>query len=111
MPADDLACEVLRVSSLVRSGVATVSVSGELDPFSAARLMEGVGEVLRPDVGQVDIDLAGVSFVDARGFDALIQAAGIVRRSGRRFAVSRPSRPVERIAELLQVGDLLISTE
>jgi anti-sigma B factor antagonist len=93
--------EVLDVMVSISDGSAIVSVSGELDPFSAPQLRGAVDAALRPGVREVALDLARVTFIDARGFDAVTEAGERVRASGRAFAIRRRSIQVVRIEQLV----------
>lgn len=96
-----IAFETLDVLTSVTDGVAIVSVAGELDPFSAPQLKRAVADAMQPGVSEVAVDLAGVTFIDARGLDSVLEAGDRVRESGRRFAVERRSMAVVRIEQLV----------
>ena len=83
------------------NGVAVVSVTGEVDPFSAPQLKRAVASAIQPAVCEVALDLAGVSFIDARGLDSVNEAGASVRESGRLFSITRRSLAVVRIEQLM----------
>jgi anti-anti-sigma factor len=65
----------LRPGSLVR----TVEVAGELDVESGPRLCERMTSVMRAHGPYVALDLAGITFIDCAGVNALLairRAAG-----------------------------------
>ena len=68
-------------------------VTGELDAATAPRL-----GALLADPAVVEIDLAGVSFIDASGLTVLVAARDARRRE--RLRLVMPSSAVTRILEL-----------
>ena len=65
----------------VPAGNAVISLSGEIDMASAAK----VSSALAPAVGAagpVIIDVSGVTFMDSTGIHALLEAAHALRRGG-----------------------------
>jgi len=74
----------------------TVYVHGELDLDSQSRLRQALDDAVdgsRP----VCVDLADVSFVDAAGIHALVDARRAAERRGARLVLVAPSAAVRRI--------------
>jgi anti-anti-sigma factor len=81
-------------------------VHGELDIATAPelrRLLDG----LRRRHHAVVLDLAAVTFLDATGLSALMDAHAESARNGWDFSVRRPSEAVRRVVELAGVEHVL----
>ena len=81
----------------------TVRVRGEIDAHSAPAL----GDALRAGAGDVDLDLAGVDFVDSSGLRVLIESHQLLEERGDRLTILDPSPAVQRMFELSVVDDYL----
>lgn len=79
-----------------------VQVGGELDIDRAPMLREALDRVLaRADCpGEVVVDLAGLTFCDSSGLNALLQARITAEKTGRRIVLRAPS---ERFVQLLEL--------
>lgn len=69
-------------------GHAVAVVSGELDAATAEAAQEYVRRVIGRSTGPAELDLAGVSFCDARGLRALVGMAACARAAGRRLSLT-----------------------
>lgn len=101
----------LNVALTISGSVATIVVAGELDLYSVPRLKQSVGEALRGQVGQVVLDLAGVSFVDVRGIELLVEIARDVRDHGAGFALRHPSEVVMWVRGLAGLDETVLPIE
>jgi len=101
----------LNVALTISGGVGAVVVAGELDLYSVPRLKQAVGEALRAQVGRVVLDLGGVSFIDVRGFELLVEVARETRDRGAGFALRHPSEAVVRLAELVRLDETVLPIE
>jgi anti-sigma B factor antagonist len=81
----------------------TLRVRGEIDAYSAPAL----GDTLRTQPGSVDLDLAGVEFVDSSGLRVLIESHQLLDERGDRLTIVDPSPSVQRMFELSVVDDYL----
>jgi anti-sigma B factor antagonist len=81
-----------------RDGMTLVTMSGDLDALSVARLRDALGEL--PGHADTVFDLSGVPFIDSAGLGALVAGVRRVREGGGRAMVvsSRPN-----IVRLLRV--------
>lgn len=82
---------------------ATVRVRGEIDAHSAPAL----GDALRSRAGSVDLDLAGVGFVDSSGLRVLIESHQLLEARGDTLTIIDPSPAVQRMFELSVVHEYL----
>jgi anti-anti-sigma factor len=82
-------------------GTARVAVTGEVDLATAPALRERLLGVLHeqsPDL--IDVDLAGVTFLDCAGIGALVAVHNAAVQAGRRMRVTRPQPIVRRVLEV-----------
>jgi anti-anti-sigma factor len=80
---------------------ALVAVVGEVDLATAPILRDRLLGVLRKQAPAVlDVDLAGVTFLDCTGISALVAVRNAARRAGRQMRVSRPQPIVRRVLEV-----------
>ena len=97
----------LRVSLLRHGSVVQLTVAGELDLASAPELRRRLA-ALTDARGplQVQVDASGLSFVDVAGLDVLLDAAAALRRAGGSLRITRASRVMARLVELLGLESL-----
>jgi anti-anti-sigma factor len=69
-------------------GHAVAVIRGELDAATAEAAQQYVRQVIERSGGPVSLDLAGVSFCDARGLRALVGMANCARTAGRRLKLT-----------------------
>src|SRR3712207_2211282 len=89
----------MRIEQL-RPGVMCVEVTGELDLSRAYEFDRDLQSAEAPEVRTIVVDLRGVSFVDSAGFARILAARRRAEQAGRRFAVLRGCRAVERLAAM-----------
>jgi anti-sigma B factor antagonist len=89
----------------IENGSSAVVVSGEIDAHTAPRLAEHLAAL--PDEGDIDLDLAGVDFMDSSGLRVLIDVHQRAETDGRRLVVHRPSTSVARLIEISGLSNLL----
>lgn len=91
--------ELLAISS-TETGLAA---SGEIDAHTAPSLGAAI-DAAGPDV---DLDLAGVEFVDSSGLRVLIDAHQRLAEAGGGLRLTAVSEPVRRLLEISGVSDYL----
>jgi anti-anti-sigma factor len=80
---------------------ARVAVAGEVDLATASALRERLLRVLHdrsPDL--IDVDLAGVTFLDCTGLGALVAVRNAAVQVGQQVRVSHPQPIVRRVLEV-----------
>lgn len=90
---------LLAVHARVSEGVATVTVSGELDIGTESVLRRVLGEILRQEPETLIFDLAGVTFIDCATARVLL-AASRTLPGARKAVIRRPSLVVRRLLQL-----------
>jgi anti-anti-sigma factor len=81
--------------------IASVAVAGEVDLATAPMLRERLLRVLRdqrPDL--LDVDLAGVTFLDCPGISALVAVRDAALHAGRQMQISHPQPIVRWVLEV-----------
>jgi anti-sigma B factor antagonist len=79
------------------AGVVCVEVAGEFDLTRAYAFDQQLKAIETDDVTTLVVDLRGVSFVDSAGLARIMAARRRSQRAGRRFAVVRGCRAVDRL--------------
>ncbi len=85
--------------------VSRVAVTGEIDVSNSDRLSTCLASLV--PIGDVVVDAGAVTFIDARGVDALMAAAREARRHGHRLRVVPASANVRRLLALVEGQRLL----
>ena len=95
-------------TTVERSGRRVVVCAfGELDLATAAAVRQALVDAGTPGPADVVLDLSGVTFVDATGLAALLQAAEALRAAGGDLRLASPSRMLRRMLRLLQLEQRL----
>jgi anti-sigma B factor antagonist len=74
-----------------------VSLSGEVDIFTAPQFKECLVEMLDSGVRRLVIDFSGVTFIDSTALGVLIGGVRRVHGAGGAMALVVATRPVERV--------------
>ena len=80
-------------------GAVVVTVAGELDLATSPALREACLQAVEGG-GDVELDLAGVSFLDSSGISVLVQTRQRLDTLGRHLRIRAASGPVRRVLEL-----------
>lgn len=98
----------LTVSVAHRAGVTAVSVAGDLDIASRARLAAALQDRHR-DGPHVVVDMRRVTFLDCAGLSTLLAAEAGLRAAGGSLRLGQVSRPVRRVLDLTATASVLMS--
>jgi anti-anti-sigma factor len=88
-------------------GRSVVAAAGELDIASAPRLLEAVAMLGRPGTRALAIDLSALTFIDSSGINALRAAVRSAHERGVGAIVAAPSVRVQRVLELVRLGEIV----
>jgi anti-anti-sigma factor len=94
------------VRSQERDGVATISLSGELDMATVAILRENLAPFEGNGVSTIILDLRDLTFINSTGLHALLEARSRAVSFGDRLLLSGASPAARRLMEL--TGTLLL---
>ena len=94
-----------------RDDVVVLSASGDVDLHTADQLRDAVVSAVGGEGGamprQVDVDLAGVPFLNSSGLGALLAGVQEANRLGIVFRVLNLQPPVRRVVEMMGLTDVL----
>ena len=100
--------DMLTLSCLIsQTGPATVTFAGELDTASADQACEYVRDAIDAHGGQVLLDMAGLSFCDARGLGALARMSRDARQAGCSLHLVAPPPRLRKIIRITGLEDEL----
>jgi anti-sigma B factor antagonist len=80
--------------------LAIVTISGELDAYTAPSLEEEVARLLESDIADLVFDLARTDFLDSSGLRAILSAQREVADRNGRLALRAPSNSVRRLLDI-----------
>ncbi|GIH51495.1 anti-anti-sigma factor [Microbispora rosea] len=84
------------------AGMTRIIACGEIDISTSGRLYRGVLQVLRRQrPTRIEVDLAGVTFLDASGVRALLMSRTAAAEGGCRLTVVNPSRIAHRLLDIV----------
>jgi len=84
---------------------AVVTVTGELDAYSAPGLEEEVSGLLADAVTNLVFDLSATKFLDSSGLRAILTAQRRLAERDGRLALRAPSEPVRRLLDITGLTD------
>ena len=84
-------------------GRAVVVIHGELDAATADQACEYIREVIDRSRGPVRLDVAGLTFCDARGLRTLVLVAAHARKMGRKLSLVAPRPAIVKILRITGV--------
>jgi anti-sigma B factor antagonist len=91
-------------TTVQRSGRSVVLCAhGELDLATAPELRRALASATAGEAVDLVVDLSGVTFVDASGLAALLEAAQGLRSSGGELRLTSPSRMLRRMLAVLDL--------
>ncbi|MBO3745977.1 STAS domain-containing protein [Streptosporangiaceae bacterium NEAU-GS5] len=90
----------LKVATQSHAGHAVLTVSGEIDLYTAPRLQAEFTRLLETGPERVVIDMSGVEFCDSTGMNVLLSALKRLRERGGRLEVAAPRPAVRKILQV-----------
>jgi anti-anti-sigma factor len=97
----------LDIVTAMDDDVAVVVLTGELEIDTAPRLIAMMQDIASPPLRRVNLDCAGVSFVDSAGVRALIVVHNAAARIGVDVEIVKASPSVNRVIEMTGLSGLL----
>jgi anti-anti-sigma factor len=89
-------------------GYACLAISGEIDISNGDRLRSLLVAILNePNLKQVELDLAGLTFIDSQGVGTLVSAQRQAQARQVEFGVVNAHGPVLRVLQVLGVDKVL----
>lgn len=84
-------------------GRAVIAIRGELDAATAEHAYDYARQIIDRTSESVTLDLAGLSFCDARGLRTLVRLAAYTRAARRQISLSSPQPPILKIMRITGV--------
>lgn len=92
-------------------GAVRLTLSGELDIYTAPRLREAIEAILiEPTATGLMVDVARLDYIDCAGISALIAGRRLARQHGNRFAVVNTRGQVRRVLTVLCLDQVLTTS-
>jgi anti-anti-sigma factor len=82
---------------------ATVALDGEIDISNCPAIRRLLMAAISGGYIHLAIDMSGVTFIDATGIGVLVAAANQARAAGGGLSLVAPSRPVQRLLDILRL--------
>ncbi|WP_188305434.1 STAS domain-containing protein [Streptomyces sp. CBMA123] len=99
--------DLLRTRATMCRDTASVSLEGELDIATTPLVGDAVARAIAARPHRLDLDVAGLTFCDAAGVRALLQARRVCRVHHAEFRLIGIQPRFQRVLALLRVAELL----
>ena len=93
--------------SFPAEGITLVALAGELEVVSVDEFSMRMADLGGSGAIGVVIDLAGISFIDSSGINALVQAMRAVEARGGTAVVSSPSTVAKRVFAITRLAEIV----
>jgi anti-anti-sigma factor len=101
----DQGTQSLTLRASAREGVARLTIEGELD-MASAPVLERAVDGARKSARVLELELAGVSFMDSTGLRTLLAIRGRLEESGCELRLVAVPPPVLRVLEVTRTSSL-----
>jgi anti-sigma B factor antagonist len=88
---------------------AAVAVHGSLESDTADELRQQLRQLIEAGHGRLDLDLAGVWYLDGAGVGVIVGALKAQQQAGGQLVVTATSAPVREVLRVTGLADLLNS--
>lgn len=95
------------IASTQRDGTVAVKVTGDVDLLSRELLARSLADAVGQAESGVEVDMAGVAFLDSSGMSALLSGRRAAEDAGLTFRIIAAGDLVRRVMELTGVWPLL----
>lgn len=96
-----------RVEARASGAVVRLAVFGEVDAVSAPELEACLAEAVDGGCTELELDFAGIEFIDSSGLSVLVAAHKQLRDSGIRLVIASPAPPARRIFDISGLDQVL----
>jgi anti-sigma B factor antagonist len=97
----------LSIERRIAAGSATLALTGEIDLSTCAKLAAAIDAAVDGGANAVAVDLAGVTFLDSTGVNALVQGKRKAESVGAQYRVVGAGGMAARVLKLVGVLDVL----
>jgi anti-sigma B factor antagonist len=95
-------------SAYLGANAHVVTVTGELDVYTAPDLRKALGDVVREGAMDVAVDLLNVPFVDSVGLGVLVESSKRLKAKGGVLRIVCDDRRIARILEITGLDRILV---
>jgi anti-sigma B factor antagonist len=99
--------EILDVSTEDRDGLVHLSLLGELDLSTVAKVQEELRRIEANSPATLVVDLSKLTFLDSTGLRCIVTADERAREEGRRIVIVRGPDAVQRVFAITRLDDRL----
>lgn len=99
--------EILDVETEDRNGLVHVTLKGELDLSTVAKVQDELRRVEQDEPPVMVLDLSRLTFLDSTGLRCLVTADERGREAGRRVVIVRGPEPVQRVFTITRLEERL----
>lgn len=101
----------IEVTVSYEGGIPIVRASGECDLITSRKLKDVVENLIETGHCHIVFDFREMTYIDSSGFRALLEARNKAIEKGGNIALISMTPPVERVFDLLHLGELITRTE
>jgi anti-anti-sigma factor len=87
----------------LRPPITTVTLAGEIDIATSPAVRQALMAAIEAGRALLAVDMAGVTFIDASGVNALLAAARLATEAGGGLSLLAPSQQVRKIVGILHL--------
>ena len=99
--------EILEVTTEDRNGLVHVTLVGELDLSTVAKVQEELRRIEADSPPTLVVDLSKLTFLDSTGLRCIVTADERAREDGRRIVIVRGPDPVQRVFAITRLEERL----
>lgn len=97
----------LRVVARTSESAVCIIASGDIDFATVDQFEQALTDAFSSPADELQVDLAGATFIDSIGISALVRARKLADESGRRFRIVEASSPVQSVLKLMGLADYM----
>jgi anti-anti-sigma factor len=99
--------EILEVTTEDRNGLVHITLVGELDLSTVAKVQEELRRIEADSPPTLVVDLSKLTFLDSTGLRCIVTADERAREDGRRIVIVRGPDPVQRVFAITRLEERL----
>jgi anti-sigma B factor antagonist len=99
----------LDVTTQFVGDIPIITATGEADLITSRKLKETADSLIATGHCKIVFDLRDTTYIDSSGFRALLEARNKVAQKGGNIALVSLTAPVERVFNLLHLGELIFT--
>ncbi|HET7522485.1 MAG TPA: STAS domain-containing protein [Bacillales bacterium] len=97
----------LQISHKTVHGVDTLSVSGEIDAYTAPQLRNELLPLAQKEGAAVAVDLSRVEYMDSTGLGVFVAALKYTKKHGGRIKITGPTPRVKRLFDITGLAEII----